>query len=35
MGRNEGNTNVYKYGLGNLLIKYVGDRHIVEKTILK
>jgi hypothetical protein len=35
MGRNEGNTNVYKYGLGNRLIEYMGERHIVERTILK
>jgi hypothetical protein len=35
MGCNEGNTNVYKYELGNLLIEYVGDRHIFERTILK
>jgi len=35
MGRNEGNTNVYKYGVGNPFIEYMGDRRIVERPILK
>jgi hypothetical protein len=35
MGRHEGNTNVYKYGLGYLLLEYMGERHIAERTILK
>ena len=35
IGRNKGNTNVFKYGLGNLLIEYMGDRDIVERTILQ
>ena len=26
---------MYKYGLGNILIEYVGDGHIDERTILK
>jgi hypothetical protein len=35
MQLNEGNTNVYKYGLGDLLIEYMGDRRVDERAILK